>query len=103
MKRPNGTSRPKEAKQYYLAMLYRVGDTPFKPLTMACLDAPSASLTLSTGQVVQFGLPESSVRGRSGKGRQLRAAGCSPADSKGSERRGSSRRTNKCSHSRQTS
>jgi len=96
MKRPNGTSRPKEAKQYYLAMLYRVGDTPFKPLTMACLDAPSCSLTLSTGQVVQFGPPESSVRGRSGKVRQLPSVDYSLADSKGSERRVSSRHKSKC-------
>jgi len=88
--------RPKGDGPYYLAMLYRVGDEPFEPLVMACLDSPSRCLTLSTGQVVQFAPAESSVRGRSGRARKLPSVDCALAGSREGGKREFARRTNKC-------
>jgi len=59
-----------DAKKYYVAALYEVGAKGWTPISVIALSSPSQRLTLSTGQVVEFGPSESAVHVPSGKEQQ---------------------------------
>jgi hypothetical protein len=65
-----------EPKKYYVAALYEVGAKGWTPISVVALSSPSQHLTLSTGQVVEFGPSESAVHAPSGKEQQSATADC---------------------------
>jgi hypothetical protein len=75
-----------DSKKYYVAALYEVGAKGWTPVGIVALNSPTRCLTLSTGQVVEFGPSESSAHAPSGKEPQSASADGTPAGSREGER-----------------
>jgi len=76
-----------DPKKYYVATLYEVGAKGWTPVGVIALSSPSRYLTLSTGQVVEFGPTESSVHAPAGKEQQSATADSIAVDSPEAGRR----------------